>query len=126
LRREEILSFTIQTLNSIRLQSSNEKTEWFCNPEHPDFINFSKNPPLKACPERSQRIRGDRSQLCPDNVGMKSPGLMKIEDVTPFVPLTLRGISKRTGSSGNWNSPVISRHAQDIRARQNNLLSSPG
>jgi hypothetical protein len=45
-----------------------QRTKQLLPPEHPDFTSFPKNSPLK--------IRGAR-------------GVMKI---TPFIPLTLRGI----------------------------------
>jgi hypothetical protein len=49
-------------------------------PEQADFINFSKNSPLK--------IRGAR-------------GVMKIIiEITPFIPLILRGKFKERGSFG--------------------------
>ena len=34
-------------------------------------------PPLEACPEPAEGIRGVRSRPCPDIVGIKSAGVMK-------------------------------------------------
>jgi hypothetical protein len=51
-------------------------------PEHPDSINFPKNAPLKIKRPRQNypplKIRGAR-------------GVMKIIEITPFIPLTLMG-----------------------------------
>ena len=63
-----------------------QSTKRFLPPEHPDFINFHKNPPLKKIFQNPPlEIRGVR-------------GVMKIMEITPFIPLTLRGRFK--GSSG--------------------------
>jgi len=57
-------------------------------PEHPDFINFSKNPPLKKIfTNPPLKIRGAR-------------GVMEVMEVTPFIPLTLRGRFRGRGRFG--------------------------
>jgi hypothetical protein len=50
-----------------------QRTKRFLPPERSDFINFPKNSPLK--------IRGGR-------------GVMETMEITPFLPLILRGMAK--------------------------------
>ena len=73
---------------------------------HLDFTKFfSKNSPLKTCPERSRRIRGERGQTPPLKIRGARPARQGLAggnslagggvmEVTPFIPLTLRGILK--------------------------------
>jgi len=63
----------------------------FSPPEHPDFINFHKNSPLKNISQNPPlKIRGVR-------------GVMKIIEITPFIPLNLRGRLRRRGRFRIWN-----------------------
>jgi len=73
---------------SNQVQSPNDKT--VLRLEHPDFINFPKNPPLK--------IRGARPARRTNSLA--GGGVMRITEITPFIPLTLRWRLKGGSSFG--------------------------
>ena len=70
-----------------------QRAKWVCHLNNLISAIFPQNSPIKTYPDEIG-IRGVRSRLYPDIAGTQSTGVMKIVEVTPFIPLTLRGKCK--------------------------------